>query len=544
MRLSTRSTSSLFLTTLSFVSIASAHGGHNKVPEGEAISEEPIDLRLWLHILLMTLTFGLLFPLGMVLGIVRSRWHVPVQTVAAAIFVPAYFLGHLHKGRQFAGPHVHAYFANVVLLMLVAQVTLGAGLKLHLENKSGWVGRVFGGKGGLYGRRMIVIVHGLIGKIFPVVSWTQMLFGGIVAMGYCRGDHLGQCLAHFIMGSAFIGYGIVMTILLLVGQAWIRKTGKSQEFFDSIVIALWGCVNTFTEHRWGHPWVKNDLQHTSMGIIWWCAGLLGIWLSRSRGGRPRRNVIPALVIIFTGWGMSAHPQELPLSTMVHTIFGYSLMAAGAARIIEISFVLRDSRGAGEPNSWQHLTPFLLYASGFLFMGATEEQMAFLSAANVTHVSYILILYSVAFLLYLFVNILLHIYAQHTWPDDESNGQIALAKQMRTTRGAHSRSVSFVPGSVGLGVVNRTPSAIQSPFLDVPEEEDEEEKEGRARINGHAKPKQKPRLPSRSHRVTDSQQVRDAEEFELEGLISDVDEDAEDVGRDNKERKRQGDKEVV
>jgi len=53
---------------------------------------------------------------------------------------------------------------------------------------------------------------------------------------------------------------------------------------------------------------------------------------------------------------------------------------------------------------------LLYASGFLFMGATEEQMKILDAANVDHVSYVLILYSIAFLLYLFVNMLLHLYA--------------------------------------------------------------------------------------------------------------------------------------
>jgi len=43
---------------------------------------------------------------------------------------------------------------------------------------------------------------------------------------------------------------------------------------------------------------------------------------------------------------------------------------------------------------------LLFASGFLFMGATEEQMLLLSNAGVTHVSYILILYSIAFLLFL------------------------------------------------------------------------------------------------------------------------------------------------
>jgi hypothetical protein len=43
---------------------------------------------------------------------------------------------------------------------------------------------------------------------------------------------------------------------------------------------------------------------------------------------------------------------------------------------------------------------LLYASGFLFMGATEEQMQLLSDHNITHVAYILILYSIAFILFL------------------------------------------------------------------------------------------------------------------------------------------------
>ena len=327
---------------------ARAHGGHtDKIPEGEAVSPDPIDSILWTHILLMIFSFGVIFPIGMVLGIVKSRWHVPTQVLGTTIAVIAYFLGHLHKGRQFAHPNIHAHFATALMLMLATQVVFGTYLKFHWEK-------------GIHGkiRKVAVMSHGWIGKLMPVVAWVQMLFGGIVAMGYCRGDHLGQCLAHFIMGSAFIGYGIVMTILLLVGQFWLRRTGKSQEFFDSILITAWGCVNTFTEHRWGGPWGGNDLQHTTMGIVWWCAGLLGIWLSRSRGGKPRRNLIPGIVILLTGWGMSAHPQHLPLSTMVHTVFGYTLMAAGAARIVEISFVLKDSRGSGEPNSFQYLPPFV------------------------------------------------------------------------------------------------------------------------------------------------------------------------------------------
>jgi len=420
------------------------------------------------------MAWGIMFPTGMVLGMIRSKWHVPVQTTGSVLAIIGYFLGHKHKGREFA-PNAHAKFAPWLMFILLAQASMGIYLKLHLER--GVHGKI---------RKVIVKAHGISGKIMPVAIWTQFLFGGMTALGFCRDKHVGQCAAHFIMGSAFIGYGIILTILLLVGQLWLRKTGRSQEFFDSLVIAAWGCVNTFTEHRWGGPWAGNDIQHTAMGVIWWCAGLVGIWLSRTRDGRPKRNLIPAIVILLTGWGMSAHPQALPISNMVHQVFGYTLMAAGVTRIIEISFVLRD-RGAttadgSDPNSFQYLTPFLLYASGFLFMGATEEQMQLLSDAHVTHVSYVLILYSISFLLFLckliflhldmhadsslVVNLLIHLYAVHVWGQD-------------------------------------TKSDSEAP-----------------RANG--RPKGHPRSDPR---------VQDAEEFELEGLMS-GDEDAEPL--ENKE----------
>ena len=91
------------------------------------------------------------------------------------------------------------------------------------------------------------------------------------------------------------------------------------------------------------------------------------------------------------------------------------------------------------------------------MGATEEQMAMLATAHVSHVSYILILYSVAFLMFLFVCMLLHLYATHAWPLD--------------------------------------PKTKSMP------------------VNGH--------LAANGHAV-DGSRVRDAEEFELEGLMSDDD----------------------
>ncbi|KAK3070496.1 hypothetical protein LTR53_010373 [Teratosphaeriaceae sp. CCFEE 6253] len=443
-----RTRPAVLIALIAAAALASAHGDHSHLTDGVAISTEPLDAILWTHILLQCLAWGLLFPAGMVLGLVRSRWHVPTQTLASVIAIVG-------------------SFATWLMLMLVVQVVVGAYLRLHIER--GFLGKI---------RRGLVRTHSILGAAIPIAAWVQMLLGGIAVQGFCRGDHLGQCLAHFIMGSAFIAYGIVLTILLLCGQAWLASTGRSQEFYDSLIIALWGCVNTFTEHRWGGPWVKNDLQHTSMGIIWWAAGLVGIWLSRDRSGRPKRNLIPSIVILLTGWGMSAHPQSLDLSTHVHAIFGYTLMAAGLTRLIEISLILRDRVAPERPedidaeiSSFQYLPPFLLYASGFLFMGATEEQMQMLSDAGVTHVSYILILYSISFLLFLFVLMMLHLYSAQT-------------------NGAGNGKLHVKPG-------------------------DEE----RPRTNGHA------RVPNAADR-----QAHDAQDFELEGLMS---EDEDDVGKHRK-----------
>jgi hypothetical protein len=116
------------------------------------------------------------------------------------------------------------------------------------------------------------------------------------------------------------------------------------------------------------------------------------------------------------------------------------------------------------------------------MGATEEQMLMLHNAGVTHVAYVLILYSIAFLVFLckilpgpnyflkkiinlrlpVVNVLLHIYAVHAWPNSESTTQ-------------DGPVYSNLNGNVN----------------------------GRARSN--------------------SQQIQDAEAFELHGLISDDEE---------------------
>ena len=109
------------------------------------------------------------------------------------------------------------------------------------------------------------------------------------------------------------------------------------------------------------------------------------------------------------------------------------------------------------------------------MGATEEQMKLISDAGITHVSYVLALYSFAFLIFLLTNMLLHLYA-----------------------------------------VNSAPA--------VPPKDGEEE----------APPPRAPRMSGHAH--TDSRQIRDAEEFELAGLMSDDEpESPSTLGKNNEGR---------
>ncbi|KAL4072852.1 hypothetical protein V8B97DRAFT_1869646 [Scleroderma yunnanense] len=396
--------------------IISAYGhSHHDEELTEEQLHAPIDSILWIHMALQVIVWGIVFPIGMVLGLSRSRWHVPTQSVGFALTLGGIFLGHAHGGRQFRHS-MHGSIGSWILLPILAQLTLGIYLKLHIHQETL--------------RPYAVRVHGTLGRIWPILGWAQGLFGVIVLRGLCGPNGAGQCAAHYIMGSAFIGYGIILSLLLTLGENWMRRTGKSPEWWDSWVIMIWGIVNTFTEH-WGGVWSVKDMQHTMLGVLWWTGGALGIFLARNN----QRNIVPALIIVLTGWAMSDHVQALMISTKVHAIFGYTLISAGLTRIIEVCFLpiavsapgllddndsehtltpTQTARGASRPQrmttrAFRHLPPFLLVASGFLFMSATDEELEVVHDAGMDHVTYILGMYSLAFLLYLFTQFLFHLY---------------------------------------------------------------------------------------------------------------------------------------
>ena len=132
------------------------------------------------------------------------------------------------------------------------------------------------------GEKRLSYIHRGLSFLTVLTGWVKVCLAPVALFGFCREAHTGQCIAHGIMGSAFVLYGFIYVLVLVI--PWIRsaQTSYSQDYVDSWVMCIWGVVNTFTEHRWGREgWSVHDYQHTFMGIIWWTGGILGIFLSRN-----------------------------------------------------------------------------------------------------------------------------------------------------------------------------------------------------------------------------------------------------------------------
>lgn len=258
--------------------------------------------------------------------------------------------------------------------------------------------------------------------VVVLMGWVRVCMAPIALFGFCYGKHTGQCIAHGIMGLSFIGYGFVLLLVLVVPWFRNRDHGRSQEFYDSLVMFMWGIVNTFTEHRWGKEgWSMGDYDHTSMGIVWACGGLLGLWLSRNK-----RSFIPSILLIYTGWSMSQHVQHLEISTKVHGMFGLVLMASGFTRIVEILFILSDKfhSDSGQIISFQYLPPTCLVLSGLLFMSANEEQLVLVHDLAAPYASYVLTVLSAGFIILLWMVLLVNFYLKLVGYDE--NGIIIVS----------------------------------------------------------------------------------------------------------------------
>ncbi|PCH41301.1 hypothetical protein WOLCODRAFT_137309 [Wolfiporia cocos MD-104 SS10] len=252
-------------------------------------------------------------------------------------------------------------------------------------------------------------------RVLVFAGFMQVLTGIVTYTGGCRQNYINGCLAHLIKGGIFWCYGLVTFARYLgsfseLGWAWNQapsaKGYPSAEMVESIVIFVYGITNTWMERFGAHPgdpYTAKQVQHISIAVMFWFAGLVGIaieskrvrrWLAAGSTAvvqadnpharhtgvtepasyRASFNPFPAVCIGVTGAAMSAHAQTYLFQVQIHMLWGYLLSAFAVLRCLTYFFLWLGPPTSVLPSRppTEALAAFFLAAGGLMFMFSTEE----------------------------------------------------------------------------------------------------------------------------------------------------------------------------
>ncbi|KAG0287675.1 hypothetical protein BGZ96_008442 [Linnemannia gamsii] len=340
-------------------------------PHAHAVDQDHISNPLIIiHVTCMITAYVILMPLGIMLGIRRHKFHVPVNALMFLIAMVGYFFGyghhmfgigegaHDHDNEEGEGTNTgdmpgmndiskrqtgdvsaehygwtwhisaHGALGNLLLILLFVQVGMGvyrkltkAKPRLRLAWLSGQVPRK---------------VHSYLGKAHLILAYIQVILGFIKLLNACPGQFFGQCISHITMGGSFWWYGGIYIAYLVGSFPGVSRPEK----IESLIMTVWGVINFTVLHQWGTSWSHADLQHTSLGLLWVAGGLLSLLLESKYSPLAqfmiRKNPLPAILVVLTGYAMGQHAQYYMFATVVHTFFGYALMLGGVFRLIQLA----------------------------------------------------------------------------------------------------------------------------------------------------------------------------------------------------------------
>ncbi|KIL68162.1 hypothetical protein M378DRAFT_1063721 [Amanita muscaria Koide BX008] len=249
-------------------------------------------------------------------------------------------------------------------------------------------------------------------RVLVFAGFALVLSGIVVYTGGCRGDRINICLAHLIKGGIFWCYGLLTFARFLgsfaeFGWAWNKSPSAnaySAEFVESLVIFTYGASNTWMERfgaKAGDPYTTKQIQHISIAVMFWFAGLIGMgiesrrirkWLASSTTTSIDRsrlhkeasveppsytgsfNPFPALVIGVTGAAMAAHAQAYVFEVQIHQLWGNLLVAFSVLRCFTYFFLWVAPPKSVLPSRppTEALGSFFLACGGLVFMLSTEE----------------------------------------------------------------------------------------------------------------------------------------------------------------------------
>ena len=266
------------------------------------------------------------------------------------------------------------------------------------------------------------IPYEIVDRSSLILGFIALTTGFVTYGGHFRDREVLSGLAHFIKGGIFFWYGLlclgrVMGSFADLGWSWnvkppalmvgSRKASvASAEFFESLLIFIYGCMNVFLEHLGSEDgkWSAGDLEHMAISVMFFGGGLCGMLIESKRvrsllnssfvttnntpeafvqsvdvHHEPRHygsstNPLPAIIILLLGIMMSSHTQVSPVSTMMHKLWGTLFFGAALARgvtYITVYLSPPTSYLPSRPPS-EVVVSFCLISGGLLFMSSASD----------------------------------------------------------------------------------------------------------------------------------------------------------------------------
>ncbi|OKL60852.1 hypothetical protein UA08_03204 [Talaromyces atroroseus] len=257
--------------------------------------------------------------------------------------------------------------------------------------------------------QVLHVVYNVIDRVILPFGFVAVATGGVTYGGIFKGEGIFSGLAHFIKGGIFFWYGLVVLGRFMgcwanFGWSWNVKPAGSRavtgEFVESALIFTYGSTNVFLEHLagWGKAWTAQDLEHVSISVMFFGAGLCGLllesnrvrnWLKQSIMGKTAApsqqeeessavsfNPMPLLIIFLLGIMMGSHQQQQMVSTMVHKQWGNLLSGAAMARAVTyiITYVKPPTSHLPARPPSELVGAFCLISGGLIFMLSASDIM--------------------------------------------------------------------------------------------------------------------------------------------------------------------------
>ncbi|KAF7588188.1 hypothetical protein BBP40_006095 [Aspergillus hancockii] len=370
---------------------------------------------VWVSIALQILSLGAVLPSALTLKVAHPRWALFLQTVGVIVAL---------VGLWICKNHFSVYLALKIILtiLLVGQAAARASTHGRLIT-SVWKAKKI--------PWYFKYADTALDLSILILGWIQITAGSLESLELSEDYH--STLAHACLSSILMAQA-VFWISSATGL-WPRHSSRSAEYYDSIWLFSIGVIMIPVLYLGAHLWEGRTavlllIEHIFYALMVVAASQIGIWLSRKKSRRPKRNLMPAFTWFLLGHLMVAHHQWNAMTKKVHEGFGYTLIMMAAAKALDI---LVNSRKSGrrpiDVNNLRFLPALFSTISSLMIIAATWELCIAVEEFGLSPLAFLAGICTCALLVFFFILVQLEYIASFLYPEEHGQDDYASLPQL-------------------------------------------------------------------------------------------------------------------